>query len=92
MPKIPPVPFWDPESKKKFDFCESVYLAMTTFMPTDTVEALEKHYKENIKPVKTLYRMSPKHYKKLIADFAARKKEILEKNQDNKDPNETADQ
>jgi len=90
MPQIPPVPFWDSESKKKFDFAESIYLAMFHFMPTNTVESLENHYRDNKKAVATMRRMSPKHYDKLIADFKARKKEILEKNQDNKNPNETA--
>ena len=90
MPQIPPIPIWDPDSKKKFDFAESIYLAMTLFMPEDTVEALEKHYLVNKKAVETMQRMSPKHYDKLIAYFKARKKEILEKSQDNKDPNETA--
>ena len=79
MPQIPPVPFWDQESKKKFDFAESIYLAMFHFMPTDTVESLEKHYLVNKKAVETMRRMSPKHYDKLIADFKTRKKEILEK-------------
>ena len=49
MPQIPPIPIWDPDSKKKFDFAESIYLAMTLFMPEDTVEALEKHYLVNKK-------------------------------------------
>ena len=58
MPQIPPVPFWDPESKKKFDFAESIYLAMFHFMPTDTVESLENHYRDNKKAVATMQRMS----------------------------------
>lgn len=78
MPKIPPVPVWDPRRKKsEFDFCESIYLAMTLFMPKDTVEALEKHYLDNIKPVETLQRMSPDHYDKLIRAFKKKKQEIL---------------
>mgnify|MGYP005828055387 FL=1 len=77
MPKIPPIGFRDPKQKGSYDFCEGVYLAMSHFMPSESVKALEDHYKVNIKAVESLKRMSPKHYDKLIADFKQRKAEIL---------------
>jgi hypothetical protein len=61
-------------------------------MPEQSIESLESHYLDNKKAVETMRRMNPGLYDKLILAFKAKKKEILEKNQNDKDPTGTADQ
>jgi len=91
MGSIPIMDFADKKSKR-FDIADNIYQTMLVFMPEQSIESLESHYLDNKKAVETMRRMNPGLYDKLILAFKARKKEILEKNQDNKDSNGTADQ
>ena len=91
MGSIPIMDFADKKSKR-FDIADNIYQTMLVFMPEQSIESLESHYLDNKKAVETMKRMNPSLYEKLILAFKARKKEILEKNQDNKDSNGTADQ
>jgi len=91
MGSIPIMDFADKKSKR-FDIADNIYQTMLVFMPEQSIESLESHYLDNKKAVETMKRMNPGLYEKLILAFKARKKEILEKNQDNKDSNGTADQ
>ena len=91
MASIPIMDFTDKKSKR-FDIADNIYQTMLVFMPEQSIENLESHYLDNKKAVETMKRMNPGLYEKLILAFKARKKEILEKNQDNKDSNGTADQ
>ena len=91
MDSIPIMDFADKKSKR-FDIADNIYQTMLVFMPEQSIESLESHYLDNKKAVETMKRMNPSLYEKLILAFKARKKEILEKNQDDKDPTGTADQ
>ena len=91
MASIPIMDFTDKKSKR-FDIADNIYQTMLVFMPEQSIESLESHYLDNKKAVETMRRMNPGLYDKLILAFKARKKKILEKNQDNKVPNGTADQ
>ena len=91
MASIPIMEFTDKKSKR-FDIADNIYQTMLVFMPEESIENLESHYLDNKKAVETMRRMNPSLYEKLILAFKARKKEILEKNQDNMVPNGTADQ
>ena len=91
MASIPIMDFTDKKSKR-FDIADNIYKTMVLFMPKMSVESLESHYLDNKKAVETMRRMNPSLYEKLILAFKARKKEILEKNQDDKDSTGTADQ
>jgi len=91
MGSIPIMDFADKKSKR-FDIADNIYQTMLVFMPEQSIESLESHYLDNKKAVETMKRMNPSLYDKLILAFKARKKEILEKNQDDKDPTGTADQ
>ena len=91
MASIPIMDFADKKSKR-FDIADNIYQTMLVFMPEQSIESLESHYLDNKKAVETMKRMNPSLYEKLILAFKARKKEILEKNQDDKDPTGTADQ
>ena len=91
MGSIPIMDFADKKSKR-FDIADNIYQTMLVFMPEQSIESLESHYLDNKKAVETMKRMNPGLYDKLILAFKARKKEILEKNQDDKDPTGTADQ
>ena len=91
MGSIPIMDFADKKSKR-FDIADNIYQTMLVFMPEQSIENLESHYLDNKKAVETMKRMNPSLYEKLILAFKARKKEILEKNQDDKDPTGTADQ
>jgi hypothetical protein len=90
MPNIPIVDFTDKKSKR-FDIADNIYKTMVLFMPKMSVESLESHYLDNKKAVETMRRMNPGLYEQLIEEFKARKKEILEGNQGNTAPSETAD-
>ena len=90
MASIPIMDFADKKSKR-FDIADNIYQTMLVFMPEQSIENLESHYLDNKKAVETMKRMNPGLYDKLILAFKARKKEILEKNQDDKDPTGTAD-
>jgi len=91
MASIPIMDFTDKKSKR-FDIADNIYQTMLVFMPEQSIESLESHSLDNKKAVETMKRMNPSLYEKLILAFKARKKEILEKNQDNQDSNGTADQ
>ena len=91
MGSIPIMDFADKKSKR-FDIADNIYQTMLVFMPEQSIESLESHYLDNKKAVETMRRMNPGLYDKLILAFKARKKEILEKNQDDKDSTGTADQ
>ena len=91
MGSIPIMDFADKKSKR-FDIADNIYQTMLVFMPEQSIENLESHYLDNKKAVETMRRMNPSLYDKLILAFKARKKEILEKNQNDKDPTGTADQ
>jgi hypothetical protein len=90
MASIPIMDFTDKKSKR-FDIADNIYKTMVVFMPEQSIESLESHYLDNKKAVETMKRMNPGLYEQLIEEFKARKKEILEKNQDDKDPTGTAD-
>ena len=91
MGSIPIMDFADKKSKR-FDIADNIYQTMLVFMPEQSIESLESHYLDNKKAVETMKRMNPSLYDKLILAFKARKKEILEKNQNDKDSTGTADQ
>ena len=91
MGSIPIMDFADKKSKR-FDIADNIYQTMLVFMPEQSIESLESHYLDNKKAVETMKRMNPSLYDKLILAFKARKKEILEKNQGDKDSTGTADQ
>ena len=83
MPNIPIVDFTDKKSKR-FDIADNIYKTMVLFMPKMSVKSLESHYLDNKKAVETMRRMNPGLYEQLIEEFKARKKEILEGNQNDK--------
>ena len=87
MPRIPQLSFMD---KKDFDFVQNIYLTMKAFMPENTILDLRAHWRDNQRALALLERMDPKLHAQLIEDFKIRKAEIQEKNNENRDPNETA--
>ena len=87
MPRIPQLSFMD---KKDYDFVQNIYLTMKAFMPENTILDLRAHWRDNQRALALLERMDPKLHAQLIEDFKIRKAEILEKNIENRDPNETA--
>ena len=87
MPRIPQLSFMD---KKDFDFVQNIYLTMKAFMPENTLLDLRAHWRDNQRALALLERMDPKLHAQLIEDFKIRKAEIQEKNNENRDPNETA--
>ena len=91
MAKIPIMDFTDKKAKR-FDIADNIYQTMLVVMPEESIENLESHYLDNKKAVETMRRMNPGLYDQLILNFKARKKKILEKNQNNRVPNGTADQ
>jgi hypothetical protein len=76
--------------KKDFDFVQNIYLTMKAFMPENTILDLRAHWRDNQRALALLERMDPKLHAQLIEDFKIRKAEIQEKNNENRDPNETA--